>query len=253
MSATSIVILCVAGYLAWLASTLGGGGGGMLLIPVITYIKELGPRAVAPVLAVVTMVDSPVRVFLFRHHIDWKIVRWYLPGAVTGAFLGSVVFANTEARWLKVLAALFLLSTVVQFRFGEEARSFPMRVWGFLPLGFVVSFVSGLIGEAGPVLNPFYLNYGVVKERMIGTKSVNSFFMQLTKIATYYKFGALDWPLLKVGLMIGVCAMAASWTGKLLLGRMDAKQFRMMVVVVMAVTGAWMLWQEREVLTRLFT
>ena len=111
MSATSIVILCVAGYLAWLVSTLGGGGGGMLLIPVITYVKELGSRAVAPVLAVVTMVDSPMRVYLFRRHIDWKIVRWYLPGAVSGAFLGSVVFVKTEAHWLKVLAALFLLST----------------------------------------------------------------------------------------------------------------------------------------------
>ena len=126
-----------------------------------------------------------------------------------------------------------------------------MRAWGFLPLGFVVSFVSGLIGEAGPVLNPFYLNYGVVKERMIGTKSVNSFFMQFTKIATYYKLGALDGRLLMYGLLIGVCAMTASWTGKHLLGRMNAKHFRMVVVAVMAVTGAWMLWQERAVLARL--
>lgn len=143
---------------------------------------------------------------------------------------------------------MFLVSTVLQFRFGKRERSFNMRRWIFLPVAFVVSLVSGIIGEAGPVLNPFYLNYGVEKESMIGTKSVNSIAMQATKIASYFAFGALMKQFLIYGLVIGLAAASASWTGKRILGRMEGKRFRQFVVALMVFTGLLMLWQERDVL-----
>jgi uncharacterized membrane protein YfcA len=123
-----------------------------------------------------------------------------------------------------------------------------MRAWGFLPLGFVVAAISGMIGEAGPVLNPFFLNYGTEKESMIGTKAVNSFFMQLTKLGSYTAFGAMTREFWIYGLAIGVAATLASWVGKRLLGRMEGKRFRQAVIAVMVITGALMLWQERGVI-----
>ncbi len=121
-----------------------------------------------------------------------------------------------------------------------------MRAWMFLPLGFVVAGISGMIGEAGPVLNPFFLNYGTEKEAMIGTKSVNSFFMQLTKLGSYTAFGVMTTEFWIYGLAIGIAATLASWVGKKLLGRMEGKRFRQIVIAVMVVTGALMVWQERD-------
>ena len=235
--------LAGAGYVAWLISILSGGGGALMLIPVLTW--AVGPRAVAPVIAMVTLFDAPVRLRLFWRHVRWDVVRWYLPGAVAGALLGGYVFANTRADWLKILAGLFLISTVFQFSFGKRERSFTMRRWAFLPIGFIVSLVSGIIGEAGPVLNPFYLNYGVEKEAMIGTKSVCSIGMQTTKLASYFAFGALLREFLIYGVVIGVAAASASWTGKWMLGRMQGRRFRQFVITLMVFTGGLMLWQER--------
>lgn len=238
-----VLVLFVAAFLAWIVSTVAGGGGGMLMIPVIAWI--VNPKAAAPAIALGTLISSPVRVWLFWRHIDWTIVRWYLPGAIAGAVLGGYVFANISPQWVKVLAGVFLLSTLLQYRFGRRKRSFAMRAWMFLPLGFVVAAISGMIGEAGPVLNPFFLNYGTEKEAMIGTKSVNSFFMQLAKLGSYTAFGAMATEFWIYGVAIGVAATAASWVGKKLLGRMEGKRFRRIVVGVMAITGAMMLWQER--------
>jgi uncharacterized membrane protein YfcA len=124
-----------------------------------------------------------------------------------------------------------------------------MRLWAFTPIGFVVALVSGIIGEAGPVLNPFYLNYGVQKEAMIGTKSVNSIGMQTTKLASYFAFGAMFREFVVYGLVVGVAAAVASWTGKRLLGRMGGKRFRQIVIGLMVFTGCILLWQERRLLT----
>jgi uncharacterized protein len=120
-----------------------------------------------------------------------------------------------------------------------------VRLWHFLPTGLGVSFVSGLIGTMGPVLNPMYLNYGVVKERMIATKSLNSFVMHIAKIGTYTAFGALTGRLFLFGLAAGLGAMSANWLGKRLLGEMSTTRFRQVVIVVMVVSGLVMLWQQR--------
>jgi uncharacterized membrane protein YfcA len=237
------LILFAAAFAAWVLSTLAGGGGGLLMLPVMTLLGQAA--AVPPAIALGHFIGSPVRVWLFWKHIDWKIVRWYLPGACAGGILGAWVFSNLKADWVKVLIGLFLISTVFQFRFGEKERSFPMPLWGFLPLGFVVSLISGVVGEAGPVLNPFFLNYGADKERMIGTKAVNSLAMQLVKSGAYAAFGAMTWRYVLYGVAIGIAATLASWVGKRMLARMQSKRFRQIVVTVMVLSGLLILWQER--------
>jgi uncharacterized membrane protein YfcA len=105
-----------------------------------------------------------------------------------------------------------------------------------------------MIGEAGPVLNPFFLNYGSDKEEMIATKAVNSLATQIAKLSSYTIFGVITRQYLLYGIVIGASAIAASWVGKKLLHRMEGRRFRQIVIVVMVVTGALMLWQECGVL-----
>ncbi len=238
--------LALAGFVSWTLSTLGGGGGALLLAPAVAYL--VGSRAVSPVVTLTSLVAEPGRVYLFWRHIDWRVVRWYLPGAVPGAVLGAWVFATLKAEWLQVLLAVFLLSTVVQFRFGERGRAFPMPAWGFLPLGFGVSFFSGLVGATGPVLNPFYLSYGAEKERMIATKGVNSLVMHLTKIGTFASLGALPGEYLAYGVAAGLAALAANWVGKRWLERLSGRRFRQIALAVMVVSGLVMLWGQRDTL-----
>jgi hypothetical protein len=104
--------------------------------------------------------------------------------------------------------------------------------------------LSALIGATGPVENPFYLNYGLEKEAMVATKTVNSFLAGLVQIGTYSAFGALPRELWGVGLVIGVGAGLGSFVGKGLLGRMDSRTFRTLVVVVMALSGAVMIYRQ---------
>src|SRR5205823_9550280 len=75
------------------------GGGEFIFISAVAFL--LGGRAVAPVVTVSNLLGVPSRVLLFREHIDWSIVRWFLLGAVPGGFVGSWLFARTTAAWLQ--------------------------------------------------------------------------------------------------------------------------------------------------------
>lgn len=233
-------VLAVASFVAFVISTVGGGGGSLILVPIVSFY--LGAQAAAPVISLGNTINRPVRLVLFWEHIDWSVTKYYVPGGIVGAVVGAYLFSAFTLEFLQIFIGLFLISTVFQFNFGRTQRIIPMRARYFLPLGMIVSLFSAIIGATGPVLNPFYLNYGLQKERMIGTKTINSFLVGLTKIGSYTFFGALYGELWLIGLVIGVMAGLASYAGKRILGEITVRTFRLLVILVMMASGVVMVY-----------
>lgn len=123
---------------------------------------------------------------------------------------------------------------------------FQLQAWHILPAGFLKSFVSGLVGTTGPVLNPFYLRYGLVKEKMLATKAAHMTIIHLVKIVAYGAFAVMSQQYIIAGLAIGLAAIPANLVGKYLLSRMSPQQFRQVVLAFMLIGGTWMLWGQRS-------
>ncbi|WP_227672310.1 hypothetical protein [Psychrobacter urativorans] len=83
------------------------------------------------------------------------------------------------------MVGAFLVSTIFQYKFGKVNKTFDMPKVGFIPLGFIIAFMSTLVGGLGPILNPFYMNAGLEKENLIATKTANSFFVGIVQIGSY--------------------------------------------------------------------
>ncbi|WP_230679843.1 sulfite exporter TauE/SafE family protein [Pontibacter rufus] len=182
--------------------------------------------------------------------MNWKVTRYYVPAAVAGVVAGGLLFSNIRAEWLQIFIGMFLLSTVFQYRFGKKERSFSMKLFYFVPLGFLIAFFSTLVGAMGPVLNPFYLNYGVDKESMIGTKTANSFLVGLVQIGTYTTLGALHGNLWLYGLALGAGASIGNYFGKRFLQKISSETFRKLVLIVMVISGAVIIYDQlKELLT----
>lgn len=114
------------------------------------------------------------------------------------------------------------------------------RPW-FFPLGITVSFLSGLVGATGPVLNPFMLSYGLEKEQLVATKSLNSLVMQLTKLTTYTVFGALSWQAGIYGVLLGLGAVLGVYIAREHLLNIHLERFRNYTLAIMAISGVLML------------
>ena len=240
----TIFLLVLASFIAWFISSLAGGGSPFIIIPMVNFLLEA--QAVPPVVTTGMLLGNLQRVFLYWQDIDWELTWWYLPGAISGAVLGSFVFTRTELPWLQVLLGLFLVTSVFSFGFGKKEQSFKVQGWFFLPAGFVYAFLSGLIGSIGPVLNPFYLNYGLVKEKMIATKSAHVLVVHAAKMVTYAALGALTLPYLGYGLIIGIAAAPANWLGQIALQKISEQQFRQIVIALVTISGVFILWDQRD-------
>lgn len=122
---------------------------------------------------------------------------------------------------------------------------FQLQAWHILPAGFLKAYVSGLVGTTGPVLNPFYLRYGLVKEKMLATKAAHMTIIHLVKIFAYGALAVMSQQYIVAGLAIGLAAIPANLVGKYLLSRMSPQQFRQVVLAFMLIGGAWMLWGQK--------
>ena len=244
------LLLAGSGFVAWIVSTIGGGGGALLLVPLVGFVA--GAQAIAPVTTLATLVAGGGRAFVFWKDIDWSVVRWGLPGALLGGFFGAVLFSRAPAEWLQILVGLFLVSTVLQYHFGRKERTFEVAKWWFFPAELVTGFLDGLIGAVGPVMNTLYLNAGVTKERMVGTKTAVSLPTHFVKIGTYTTLGAIAGQLWLFGLAAGAGALASNWLARRLLRDMPELRFRAIVVGFMVLSGIIMIWQQRETIADLF-
>ncbi len=235
--------LLVAGFACWSISTMSAGGGSVLIIFVVAAL--LRGHAIAPVVTVASSLASPARIILFWEHIDWQLVRWYVPGAGLGAMVGGWAFSRASTDMVQVCIGLFLVSTVWQFRSLDRKRTFHMRLAWFPPVAFVSGLTSAVVGASGLLANPFYLSYGLTKERMLATRAVNSLIIQVIKLAAYVSFGVLSQDLVGHGLAVGLGAMFSVWLTRPWLRRIDPLRFRRFAIIVMAGAGLLVLWRER--------
>src|SRR6516164_5531607 len=138
------ILLFAAGCASWIIGIFSGGGGSIVLLAVITHLIRV--KTIAPVITIASLMAGPTRILVSWRLIEWAVVCWYLPGATTGAIVGSWFFTWANAAWLHLIVGLFLVSMPIQYRLGAQARSFPMRLPWFIPVSVAVGVISGVIG-----------------------------------------------------------------------------------------------------------
>lgn len=245
-----LILILIGAFVVFILSTLTGGGASLLLMPLVAVV--VGIKAVAPVMAISIGMSSTTKVALFWKHIDWKLFGWLFPSTIVGSIIGARLFASLSSDYLQILIGLLLVSTIFQFRQKPNSQSkFKIKAWHFAPMGLVVAFLSGLIGGVGPLMNSAYLNYGISKESLLGTRSANAILLHSTKIISYAYFGFVTGEVLKYGIMIGITSMVAVYFGKLILAKISDLFFRQIVVASMVLSGVLMLWKNREFITEL--
>ncbi len=211
----------------------------MLLLPTLGLF--ITADILIPAVSLAALTANPTRAWTFRQHIHWPVVSWLVPGSILGALIGTWVFSQLEPFWIQLVLAIFLISTLWQFRFGKRKKSFPMPLWGFFPLGLIVAGISGVAGGTGPVQNPFLLNRGLEKEQLVASKAINSLALQATKIIGYTAFGAMTNNVWIMGLTMGAGAIAGILLAKKHLLNITDDRFRKYTLMMMPICGVVML------------
>lgn len=235
-----VALVFVAAFLAFIVSAVAGGGAGLVLVPLLRLVLPVA--SIPGALSIGTAASSVSRIWLFRTHIRWDVVRRFVPTALPAAALGAWLLTQFEAVYVEFLLGCFLLLNLpALFRRGPAPRTEAPLPLGRLPLlGAAAGLLSGFTGAVGVVFNRAYYRMGLTKDEIVATRATNEVLLHLLKIALYTIFGLLPRSALIAGALVAVAAVLASLASKRVLSLMRESLFRRAGLFAMVASGVAM-------------
>lgn len=227
------------GLLAGLVSGVVGTGATVILLPVLSI--TFGPKAAIPIMAIVALMSNFAKITSWWRTIDWRATAAYAVGGIPGAALGARTMLSLPPRLIDMALGAFFL-VMIPGRRWLAARKYEVG----LPLlaigGLVIGFLTGIVVSTGPITVPLFSAYGLVKGAFIATEAASSLAMYISKAIVFRSFGALPTEMILKGLITGSSVMAGTYISKLLLERISVVHFQRLLDIVMAISGASLLW-----------
>lgn len=220
-----LAILAVAALLTSILSAVVGMAGGIVLLAVMLLFFP--PLVVIPLHGAVQLVSNGSRTFIQRKHLRWDIVWRYAVLLLPMGFVGLAIAQRLPADAAKAIIGLFVLlatwapGALLLGTHPEQTN--PHR--RFFVLGGVAGVLNVTLGAIGPLLAPFFLNLGLSRFELIGTKAASQALGHVTKLLVFgvAGFAYAEW--LGVLTVLAACVVAGTWIGSRLLERVDEVWF----------------------------
>ncbi len=257
-----IVIALALAALVGVSLGLLGGGGSILTVPILTYVLGMPPReAIAASLFIVGVTSAVSAITHARAgRVRWKIGVIFGLAGMVGAFGGGILGGFIPGAVLMVLFAIMMIVTAIAMIRGRKQRGKNLgaaetseHAEPQLPLvrilfdGFVVGLATGLVGAGGGFLIVPALNLlgGLTMAVAVATSLLVITMKSFAGLAGYLFSVQLNWPIVLA--FTGV-AVAGSFVGVKLAGRIPEKALRKGFGFFVLVMGAFVLVQEVPVI-----
>lgn len=223
-------------------SSVVGGGASLILIPVLSL--SLSPSLVPFSLVIGTFTSSLTRTLIYWRFIDWRFVFRFAPSALVATGLGAwllTYFDPLIVRWFCGLFLIANLRTVFVSKKKVTLASKKRSTLKILLIGLLAGVISGLTGAIGLLLNKFYLNAGLSKERLIATRGANEILLHLVKLIFYYNLGLYSYFSLQLGILVSIGAVLSTYALRYVLPFVTENNFRLVGQYSMIASGLLLL------------
>lgn len=214
--------------------SVAGTGGTAVLLPVL--VQYFGIQAAVPMVTVANFSANLSRAWIHWHAVDRRVVAWFTLGSLPLTMLGTWLFTLAAPEVLTRLLGAFLLAVVIWRRLRAAPPTQHTPAW-FLPLGAGFGFLNGLFSSVGPLMAPFFLAYGLVKDSYIGTDALITVLMQGTKLAVFGGAQFLTATVLLYGTLLMPVMFVGALLGKLLLDRLPPWVFTLVIELTLVTAG----------------
>ncbi len=217
IGALELGILALAAVLTSILSAVVGMAGGITLLAVMLLL--LPPLVVIPLHGVVQLVSNSSRTFIQRAHLRWDVIWRYGLLLLPMGFVGIEIAQAIPPDLAKALIGIFVLIAtwapgILLLGTHPEASNPHRR---FLVLGGVVGLVNITVGATGPLIAPFFLNLGLTRFQLIGTKAASQTLGHLAKLVVFGVAGFAYREWIAVLAILALCVIAGTWIGSRLL------------------------------------
>ena len=145
--------------------------GGIVLLSVMLLFLE--PLVAIPLHGIIQLVSNGSRAVVQRRHVDREILWRYALLLLPAGFLGLAIAERLSPPVARALIGVFVLAATWApglLMLGTHPERVA-RGRRFVLLGGVVGVLNMTVGATGPLIAPFFLNLGLTRQSLVGTKA----------------------------------------------------------------------------------
>lgn len=215
-------------------SGIAGIGGGMIYLPFLT--EGVGLKKAVPYLSILLLAGNFSRAYFSKEGIDWKVMRHFWIGAIPGTLAGALFYTTLSPFWISKALGVYLVAYVLlSFTKANWPKQASLR--SIAVMGAPAGITSAVVGGSGPIMAPYLLRYGLIKNSFLGTEAIGAASMHVIKIAVWGSTSLITLNDIILLLPLAVLMVAGSYLGKILVSRMNSVTFRRVLLFVLAIVG----------------
>ncbi len=245
MSGQQTAVLILAAGLAGFTQGFSGFGSTVVALPLLGAI--FGMHAAVPLGCLMALTINVILVTRLRAHVQRGALGMLLAAALPGMALGALLLGVLPEELLQALLGLAVLLLAAQsLRAGRPAAP-AGRPWAALA-GFLSGCLGMCIGINGPPVVAWAARQPWPREALKATLTSYFLLAGIGIVSVQTSQGLVTGPVL--GLYAAGLAplLAGLWAGEFFCGRLDDRDFRRIVLGLVAVMGAFLLWQAAHAL-----
>jgi uncharacterized membrane protein YfcA len=232
----AVVLIACAAFTSLLTASLGAGGGVMLLG---IMAQVLPVAAIIPLHGVVQLGSNGGRAIMAARHIDWRTLGAFIPGALVGALLGSLVLVRLPPAVLYLCIAGFILYLC----WGPKLPKLVLSPVGTAIAGGITSFLTLFAGATGPLVAAFIKQIHADRFRTVATFAAAMSIQNIFKVAVFAHAGFDLVPWLPLLIAMVASGAVGTWFGLRVLKRMQDHHFGLLFNIVLSLLAARLVWQ----------
>ena len=145
---SALLLIGISALTSAMTASLGIGGGVMLLASMAMIMPA---AAIVPVHGVVQLGSNSGRALFTLRHINLRLITWFLPGVLIGAWAGSLLLVDIPLAWVQSCIAIFILLLC----WGPPIPAIATGPTGTLIAAALTTFISLFVGATGPLVAAF--------------------------------------------------------------------------------------------------
>lgn len=218
-----------------MVGTVAGFGSSVFFVPLAGML--LGFHEVLALTSILHVFSNTAKLVLFGRHVRWRLLFLLGIPSVALVILGAYLSTKLEFKFTELILGFFLIAFSIFF-FVKPAAKLSQRAINAIAAGGLAGFLAGLIGTGGAIRGLALAAFDLEKGTFVATSAAIDSGVDFSRMIVYLRAGYLGeisyWYI--PGLL--ATAFAGSYVGKLLLNRIQQRQFRRIVLVFIFVIGA---------------
>jgi uncharacterized protein len=187
-----------------------------------------------------------VTVWAYRHAWDRRNLAILVPSAMGGILAGFLLAARvSDAAVLVAVGAVsvaFALRRLIVERRARAAAPARADVPRGLFWGSIMGFTSMIAHAGGPPFQIYLMPQRLPRDMFVGTGAVLFAVINWLKVPPYIALGQFSPENLATSFVLFPVAVASTWLGVLLVRRVPAERFYVVVYCLLVVVGLKLLW-----------